>query len=307
MKLYYYASVLFLALIMLFILSGQSSAVEYKKYYEGIPDYEKVSPFVKNTEALHKELREILLKTTVDTKDCNKGTINVPGLTLYILKSNICESSDFLKIKSIIKKLAPSLDEAKLTFWRTDIIGGKEPELLIGFIDLIGDENVKDPYLSLWLLKYDGTKYNAIHAGPFLYGQLHYIGQFGQDSSRKMVFIKHMSCTECHPWVYLTIVDFLKGSNGDAFSFTYLENHKDFSYRIEYILPGMGHSVDAKVETRVIQSGMKGPHLIQHFILEEGGSEWWTFNCKELKCDYEFFKNSLPQKYNILWRNGQKI
>jgi hypothetical protein len=122
-----------------------------------------------------------------------------------------------------------------------------------------------------------------------------------------MAFVRHQSCTECHPWVYVTIVDFFRHPNGAAFEFTYAEDHKSFKYEIEYVLPGSGHSVDAKVETRVLATTKEGPHLMQQFRLDEGKTEWWVFRCEDLKCDYEMYADKLPSKYRPLWQRGMKL
>jgi hypothetical protein len=128
---------------------------------------------------------------------------------------------------------------------------------------------------------------------------------FGQVDKRQIVFVRHSSCTECHPWVYLTAVDFFR-PNGAAFEFTYDEDHKSFKYDIEYVLPGMGHSVDAKVETRALPATPGGPHLMQEFRLDNGKTEWWVFRCANLKCDYEMH-DELPSKYRASWRSGRKL
>jgi len=298
-------------IFLLFNYKLSFSKIIFKQYYGGLPDYEKNSPFnILDTHPdLHNELRKILLQTRVSDRECKSGSINVPGLSSYELRSNICNKSDYERIKKIIGKLAPSLDEKKLTFWIYNIDKNNEPDLIVGFIDLSGDERVQDPYLSLWLLKNDKSKYHVVYAGPFLYGELQNVMFFGPDKNNKMIFIKHQSCTECEPWIYVTIVDFLKKSNGDVFTFTYSENHKEYNPTIEYILPGMGHSVDAEVETRIpVQIDKNGPHLIQHYVMEDKTEEWWVFTCKERKCDYEFFKKSLlPEKYWVLWQKSKKL
>src|SRR5439155_17728370 len=119
--------------------------------------------------------------------------------------------------------------------------GDGEPEVIVEYIDLVGDANVKDPYLSLWHLRYDGSVYRPTYAGPFLVGSIHAQMAFGQSGNRDVVFIQHSSCTECHPWVYLTAVDFFPRPNGAAFEFTYGVVYMTFKYYIVYVLPEMGH------------------------------------------------------------------
>jgi hypothetical protein len=107
--------------------------------------------------------------------------------------------------------------------------------------------------------------------------------------------------------VYLTAVDFLHPPSGAFFEFTYAKDHKEFSPRIEYVVPGMGHSVDADVETR-IPKGNAGQHLMQHFLLKDGEPEWWIFSCnRDLKCDYELHLGSLSSRYEAAWAEADRL
>ena len=147
-----------------------------------------------------------------------------------------------------------------------------------------------------------------MYAGPFLAGTLHAIKPFGPSVTNRMVFVRHQSCIECEPWIYVTVIDFSKVPNGAAFEFTYSRDHTAFVQTIEYELPGMGHSIDAEVETRIPPVfDVKGPHLIQHFKLEEGGHEWWVFTCKGLQCDYEMYLDQLPKQYEALWNKAERL
>lgn len=276
--------------------------------YKGLPDYEENSPFVDLAASTYIELREAISSTRVSPIECDAGSVLVPELSSYPLKTNVCRNTDFKRIKSIVSKLAPSLDEKRLTFWVKDYNADGENELLIGYIDISDDEHFKYPYLSLWMLQYVDKKYRSIYAGPFLAGQIHAIRPFGHSKGNKMVFVKHLSCIECEPWVYLTIVDFSKLPAGEAFQFTYSKDHSGFGYTIEYELPGMGHSIDAEVDSR-IPAGINesGPHLIQNFDIEGGGQEWWIFTCKDYKCDYEMYLDQLPQQYITLWENADEL
>jgi hypothetical protein len=280
--------------------------VRFKPYYEGIPDYEKTTVFQVEPISIHSEIRALLRKASAGSSFCVRGYVKATVVPPHALRTNICESSSYLAIETAIAKIAPSLDRQRWTFRQVDLDGDGEPELIVEYVDLIGDASVKDPYLSLWHLRFDGTVYRPTYAGPFLVGGLHGQMAFGQTGERKVVFVRHSSCTECHPWVYLTIVDFFSKPNGAAFEFTYAGDHKSFKYDIEYILPGMGHSIDAKVETRALPATLEGPHLMQQFRLNNGKTEWWVFRCADMKCDYEMF-DELPNKYRSSWQSGRKL
>jgi hypothetical protein len=91
--------------------------------------------------------------------------------------------------------------------------------------------------------------------------------------------------------------------------FTYDLDHKGYDDTIEYELPGMGHSVDAKVETRV-PNGDAGsvPDLMQVFrYIYEKKVEWWVFSCERGRCDYQRFYGSLPEKYRGPWASADKL
>jgi hypothetical protein len=276
--------------------------------YKGLPDYEKNPPFNVTEMKIHRELKNLLSTINTPTKECVAKEVNVPNSQNFPLKTNICDSSDFDKILALVIRLAPTLDKKNLTFWKIDVDQDGESKLLIGYIDISKDKHFQYPYLSLWLLKFIDNRYKATYAGPFLSGTIHAIRQFGQDAKNNMVFVQHLSCIECHPWVYLTIIDFSKQPEGAFFEFTYSETHSNFKPTIEYELPGMGHSVDAKVESRVPNPpNVEGPHLIQNFKLEDGTEEWWEFTCKGYKCDYNFSKGYAPEKLYKLWKGADKL
>ncbi len=286
--------------------SGAGGGVRYKPYYQGIPDYEKMTVFRAEPAGTHAELRALLRKAPAGSSLCARGSVKATVVPPHELRTNICDLSAYSAIKTSIAQLAPSLNQQRWSFRKVDLDGDGEPEVIVEYVDLIGDANVKDPYLSLWHLRFDGTVYRPTYAGPFLVGSLHAEMAFGPADNSKKVFIRHSSCTECHPWVYLTVVDFFRRPNGAAFEFTYAKDHKSFKYEIEYVLPGMGHSVDAKVETRALAATSQGPHLMQQFRLDKGKTEWWVFRCQDLKCDYEMY-DELPGKYRQSWQSGKVL
>jgi hypothetical protein len=286
--------------------SVTSSAVIYKKYYEGLPDYEKNSPFTSNDPGLHSQLESVIKAAAVTEKACAAVPIN----DFYALDSNVCKASDSVKIKGILGKIAPSLDPKNLALWKADLDSDGLPELLVGYLtNLKETEDYSDPYFTLWLLKKNGKIYKVVHVGPFLAGRLHAIKSFGPFRKHKTVFVKFLSCTECHPWVYLLAVNFSASQDGSPFEFTYNKDHKSWGPTLEYELPGMGHSVDAEVETRIpSSSGPAGPHLLQKFTMKnDGTTEWWAFTCKGLKCDHKMSTGKMPQIYKDQWEKGEKL
>lgn len=272
-----------------------------------LPDYEKHSPFVNLKSDYSIKLYSLVTNASSSSDDCESGIVKVPNLFDYQLKSNICNKNDFLKIRTTLHSLVPTLNQKNITFWKTDINNDNEAELLVGYIEISKDDD-KYPYLSLWLVQFEKDHFKVSYFGPFLNGEVHAIKKFGPNNKNKIVFIRHQSCIECHPWIYLTPIDFLVKSKAAAYEFTYSEDHKEFGTTVEYELPGEGHSVDATVDTRIIQVfSNQGPHLMQRFELEEGENEWWVFTCKGLKCDYKMYEGKLPQQYKTLWDKAEKL
>jgi len=287
--------------------SVSSSAVIYKKYYEGLPDYEKNSPFKSNDPGLHAKLASAVKSAVIADKGCQAVLI---GQYFPALDSNVCKATDSDKIKEILGKIAPSLDLKHLALWKTDLDSDNEPELLVGYLTpLKQTEDYSDPYFTLWLMKKNKTIYKVIHVGPFLAGRLHAIKSFGPFRNQKTVFIKFLSCTECDAIVFLLAVNFETSKDGSPFEFTYSQDHKSWAPIIEYELPGMGHTVNAEVETRIpLSTGPTGPHLLQKFTMKDDGrTEWWAFTCKGLRCDYEMTIGKLPERYKNHWDKGEKL
>src|SRR5439155_23711767 len=90
----------------------------------------------------------------------------------------------------------------------------------------------------------------------------------------------------------------------------YAKAHDGFDSTIEYALTGQGHTIDAKVETRSLPASAKGPHLLQSFTMEQGENrpdEWWTFTCKDFRCDYQMYAGQPPADFKKLWDKGRKL
>ena len=299
--------------VILLVWSSPAHSVIYKKYYKGLPDYETNSPFVNAAPAVHQAIKAKITKLKVNTEDCTMSSVKGPYGALYAFRSNVCEKDEHADIRTLLSKLAPSLEESHLTFWIDDLNQDGEAEILAEHLDFSESYDPKHPalggdgYRSYWLLRWTGSKYEEIHVGPFLVGELHNIRPFGRATGEKVMFVKHPSCTACDPWIYQTVVDFYAGENGDVFRFTYSKDHQSFGPTLEYRLPGRGHSVDANVETRTTAPGENGPHLMQFFDLEEGQDEWWIFTCKGMKCDYEMFLNELPLKFKKVWEDAENL
>ncbi|MGZ6223993.1 MAG: hypothetical protein ACXWMH_00590 [Syntrophales bacterium] len=301
-------------LIMVYVSANATIRYAVEEAYKSLPNYDKNTPFTNADKAQHAKLKQALADTKPSNKECKAGSVLVwksPGDTSgkdwrVDLSTNICDSKKLLNLKKLIVGLAPTLSIDDMTAWLYDVDGDHENDLIVGYIDVSKDES-NYPYLSLWRLKLEQNLYKAYYAGPFLNGTFHAIRSFGNKSKSKTVFVKHASCIECEPTIYLTVLDFDTGTDVHAYEFTYNEKHEGFNPTIEYELPGMGHTVDAKVETRILPPSDTGPHLLQFFDMEEGPDEWWAFTCKDYRCDYQLYKNKPPDNFKKLWDKARRL
>lgn len=288
------------------VITGITSAeVIYFKPYDGVPNYKEFSPF-----QLEESKIESLIKHTAslsNDKECSVAEISAEHAK-YTLKSNVCKKSDFDKATALIQSVAPKLIKNNITFWLHNIDKDIENELIIGYVDISNSEHFKYPYFSLWSLNKKQGKYETSFLGTYLNGSLLGINNFSQGVTTT-AFVKYVSCIECEPWVYLTLIDLSVTSSAKSegfgktnkYWFTYDSTHDVYSESMEYALPGHGHSTDADVETRLPKKNKHGIDAIQNFKLKDGGNEWWYFSCKKKICDYVLYKGDMPNKYAEIW------
>jgi hypothetical protein len=297
---------LVLLALFLFPVPANGRAVTYFEPNRGLPDYAHKSPFTANP-SISETLRRQLAEATASPAQCKVEDIAVPVLGKTPLFSNLCDKAQSDGLRKLVATLAPGLTFATTAVWKASLTPSGEAEPVITHIDISTDEHFHYPYLSIWRLELKNGQLNAQFGGSFLAGQIHAIRPFGHENNANKVFIKYLSCIECEPWVYLTVLDFSQPS-ARSFEFTYDLNHKDYQDSIEYELPGEGHSVDAKVETRVPKGAASVPDLMQVFrYTEEERVEWWAFTCQRGQCDFQMFLGALPEKYRSSWASADKL
>ena len=283
-----------------------NSGIVYFEPNRGLPDYAHKSPFTVNA-SVSETFRRRLTEATTSPKQCKLGEIEVPGLAKTPLFSNLCDKAQSDALRKLVAEIAPDLTFATTAVWKIALTPNGEAEPVIAHVDISTDE-FHYPYLSIWRLEVTNDQLNAQFGGSFLSGQIHAVRPFGHENNSNKVFVKYLSCLECEPWVYLTILDFSQKSVGPL-KFTYDSDHKDYDEAIEYELPGMGHSVEADVETRVPKGADASvPDLIQTFhYKEEKKVEWWVFSCQAGQCDYQLFNGTLPERYRASWTSADKL
>jgi len=301
------SSKLILVISLICISLNLSAEVIYFQPYEGLPDYQKHSPFTETDKSIHKRLNTLIQAIQSSKIECEIGQVGSDTSFPLKLYSNICKSKDVVSIRNYVKKVAPTLELNNISLWKEDLDEDGLPELIVGYVDVSKTKYFQYPYLSLWIMKYLNGLYKTTYAGTYLAGKIHKVEYFGDNRDSKTIFVEHQSCIECEPWIYLTPVELTKKGVVDAYQFTYSDDHKSFTSTIEYILPGMGHSVDAKVTTRIPEATKIGPHLMQRYDIEQGPKEWWIFTCKDMKCDYKLFLKKLPIQYEKQWNQGKQL
>jgi hypothetical protein len=269
-----------------------------------LPDYNQQPAFTVKHQATVKALKVQVERLTPSAKNCTTGRIKT--YSEWTLRSNVCNPDDLRTLRRLVSKLAPGLNPALLTFWVGELERSEPRALIVRHVDL--HRRNKDPYLSLWRIRLSGDDYRAVYGGSFLDGEIHAARAFGTNPERKALFVMHASCLECHPIRYLTAIDF-DADEAKAFEFSYSEKHDEFEPLIEYELPGMGHTVDAAVETRILAPSRDGPHLLQFFKMEGGErpDEWWLFSCKGHRCDYQMHTGKPPAEVQRLWKRATRL
>ena len=303
-----------LTLVALTLFSATAPAeIHYLNPWEGLRDYDKRPAFINRDPETIRQLSVAVSGAKLSTNPCKVGEVRVWKDWTVPLTSNVCDPAQFRAMLNLVVTLAPDLRN-NTTLELVALSDSSPPALIVGHYDINQDPQVQGdgyPFLSLWRLRFTNGGYAAPHAGGFLNGTIHDVRPFGTNTQRKMVFVEHVNCIECEPTTYLTAVDFdAEAADAKAFEFTYSESHDGFGPTIEYVLPGMGHTIDAKVETRTLPPSIEGPHLLQSFTMEEGETrpnEWWVFTCRNFRCDYRLYTGEPPPEFRKLWDKAKRL
>lgn len=276
--------------------------------------FDDLRPYSGREMAADQRLRDVVLRVAEHADNCPNGPIILPARSDF----QVCGTDDIAQLRTALVAMAPVLVPERLTGFVIADMGGDGEGDLIASYQL---EECFDPtpapdgvceisieYLVFSLFQWTGESYQVSHAGNFLFGELHAVTAFGEDERHKSLLIRFDSCFACHSWGFLFAVEFSGDPDGTAFEFTYAVDHGSWRPRIEYRLPGAGHSVEASTDTRIPDpAGSDGPHLMQFFDLEEGADEWWLFRCQDHRCNYELFEDTLPAEYRPLWENALRL
>lgn len=234
----------------------------------------------------------------------------------FRLSSNF-KKNDLEKIRSYFARKLKLDTRYEYSFWKIKRSTDGPNDLIVGavFLRTIGTdaagEVFSDPYSYFWYLKQERDSYTVLSIDHVLKGDIVSTSRM-QGRKNTAFYIRSQSCTECHPWIYLAAFA-LEESRPELmqwkFSYSNEKKKMDYVSELEYELPGLGHSVEAKVETRVIeQSFGTEPRIVQRFYeMDDGGEEWWDFKCVADKCDSVVRKGELPGYLRAAWESGKKL
>jgi hypothetical protein len=288
-----------LAVLLVFALatSAAGAQVTYKRYYEGLPDLEAVRPFAGQESAEAEKLRQLLSEGR--SSACEPRAGQTAGAR------EIC-GSVAAEIRGLLGEMATGLPSGRFSgLWFAELEPGQGEALLAQYDTR--DDQYGDRYAAFFAFQWRAERYRVTTASWFLEGSLHAVELFGP-SGRRAAFVRVLSCTECCAWVYLVACDFVPEPDGAAYQFSYaIDADESWQWQIEYELPGKGHSIDARVETRLPDQAPSGPHLLQYFDVEDGEDEWWSFRCEGLRCKPELFEGKAPEWFAVAWNGARPL
>lgn len=271
--------------------------IRYKAYYQGLPNIDEAPPFASQSAEQAGSLHLLVQQARGVSGSCARPAQPVPGAR------ELCGQT-LAKVRQLLKVASHRLPAGGFSrMWLVDLKGDGARGLLVQYDAKAKGE--QDRYAAFFSFGWDTRRYRVTAASWFLEGSLHAVRLFGPTNTKK-AFFRYLSCTECDASVYLTVVDFTVPPTGAGYQFGYnLEDRQSRGPEIEYSLPGMGHTIDAEVETRIpTQPGPAGPHLLQHFIVEDGPDEWWSFTCHGLECDAGMTKGQPSVQMADQWKKA---
>ena len=303
----------FLALYLLSLLGLNSIALAYRvqtSYEEPVYAFIKSKPFSGRDLSKDRQLRSTL--TASKTRNVHRSK----KVDQYFSFRTNLDSESSSKVKEIVCGMVPALKQGNLAFWKTDLEADGEPELIVEYDLPYRDDPSIDfdyHYLNVVVFRWNSENYDSYYAGPFLFGEIHDVTRFGSFAEKALI-IRHQSCFECEPLIYLSVFCLDKVARDLVpFEFDYSKDHTGHDITIEYSLPGMGHSIDASTDTRIPDDhGLGSPSLIQHYIMLNCGAkshepdEWWVFKCNGFRCDCEM-TDELPSKYTVAWTKAHRL
>ena len=263
--------------------------VSVKNYYhDGLPPY---GNFLKSWSSKEIKKLRVLFNDSKPENDLCVFQGRKRGLQP---NGNVCDKSLHKKFSNFFVTKIPWFENGQLAYIKKNI--NTIPTLFV--MVSTGDEY--DNYTVIYQISFLDEDKGAFYMyGPYLEGNISAIKTI---NDKDALFIKYQSCTECHPWVYMAMIlfDLAKKNSGIPVHFKY--SSYDPAPRLEYALPGLGHSVNGTAETRVSKVGPFS--IIQKFNIYKGDIEWWGFKCSNILCSSKLVKGDIPLEFVDGWKTG---
>ena len=257
-------------------------------YHDGLPPY---GNFLKSWSSKEIKKLRVLFNDSKPENDLCVFQGRKRGLQP---NGNVCDKSLHKKFSNFFVTKIPWFENGQLAYIKKNI--NTIPTLFV--MVSTGDEY--DNYTVIYQISFLDEDKGAFYMyGPYLEGNISAIKTI---NDKDALFIKYQSCTECHPWVYMAMIlfDLAKKNSGIPVHFKY--SSYDPAPRLEYALPGLGHSVNGTAETRVSKVGPFS--IIQKFNIYKGDIEWWGFKCSNILCSSKLVKGGMPLEFADGWKTG---
>ncbi len=181
--------------------------------------YGKLFSLVNTPMSVQQELARVIQATPISPDGC--ATVTSPDLRdeYSDLRGNICADADRAKLSALLIQAAPSLKADQLVYFKDDLDGDREPDLLVGHV--AGAVQDCTPCFAFYFLTFKEGRLQIHLKGPYANGRWLAIIPFRPASQSKTVFIKYAKCSEgCDPpdW-RLEIINFRLSESGLNFLF----------------------------------------------------------------------------------------
>jgi hypothetical protein len=285
---------------LLLVQGAVAGAVHFKELYVGLPDL-SAQPVLADLGREKSARLRVLAAEARSEQACEPPTV-ADGV-VAICGDRADEAS------AILRSQVPTSRAGRLShLWSLRSKTHRVDTIVAEYDVEIGE--VRDRYTAFFVLRWQDSCYRVSFTDWFLEGSLQAVRTFGP-SRRRNLFVRFSSCTECCAWTYVAAVD-LDGPPGTRparYRFSYASGTPGtFQPELEYVLPGRGHSIEAKVETRLPpRPAPNGIHVLQYFDLEDGADEWWAFRCKGWDCHPEVHVGEPPADFATAWKSASPL
>jgi hypothetical protein len=232
----------------------------------------------------------------------------------FSIVHNFDNPNDFIAIKKLILKIAPSLNPDAIGFLKVRPNAQNTDNLIVYYINLEfhAECQYSDPYLYVWVFINQNTQMKVSFLGKYLDGNILNLYKLNNQKTQSL-FIEYYSCTGCDAPKLAHVITF----DNSTFIPTHLkfadcdEKNKWFDF---FDIEPRPETIDTcidYVETRIVsrlENDQNFASIIRHFKSKQScdyPSEWIVSDCFEKDgCACEIFSKDLPKEYLKSWKSG---